>query len=100
MIMLAFFKHPLGVVVRGAGEHLTFGHQLEAGGFDFLLGDVFIHAVQGFGRGDHRVLINVMVPRRLSDEQRRLLDEFEQASSDDTYKPDDGFFDKLKSAFR
>jgi molecular chaperone DnaJ len=56
--------------------------------------------LQGFGRGDHRVLINVMVPRRLTDEQRRLLDEFDQASNDDTYRPDEGFFDKLKSAFR
>ena len=44
--------------------------------------------------------INVMVPRRLTDEQRRLLEEFERASNDDTYRPDEGFFDKLKSAFR
>jgi molecular chaperone DnaJ len=56
--------------------------------------------LQGFGRGDHRVLINVMVPRRLTEEQRRLLDEFEQTSNDDTYRRDEGFFDKLKSAFR
>ena len=34
--------------------------------------------LQGFGRGDHRVLVNVTVPRRLTDEQRRLLEEFEQ----------------------
>ena len=56
--------------------------------------------LQGFGRGEHRVLVNVMVPRRLTDEQRRLLDEFERASTDETYRPDEGFFDKLKSAFR
>jgi molecular chaperone DnaJ len=56
--------------------------------------------LQGFGRGDHRVLVNVMVPRRLNEEQRRLLDEFERATTDDTYRPDEGFFDKLKSAFR
>jgi molecular chaperone DnaJ len=56
--------------------------------------------LQGFGRGDHRVLVNVVVPRRLSDEQRRLLEEFERLSDDDTYRPDEGFFDKLRSAFR
>jgi molecular chaperone DnaJ len=56
--------------------------------------------LQGFGRGDHRVLVNVTVPRRLTDEQRRLLGEFERQSDDDTYRPDEGFFDKLKSAFR
>jgi molecular chaperone DnaJ len=56
--------------------------------------------LQGFGRGDHRVLVNVNVPRRLTDEQRRLLEEFERGSDDDTYRRDEGFFDKLKSAFR
>jgi molecular chaperone DnaJ len=56
--------------------------------------------LQGFGRGDHRVLVNVAVPRNLTDEQRVLLGEFERLSSDETYKHDEGFFDKLKSAFR
>ena len=32
--------------------------------------------LRGFGRGDLRVLVNVVVPRRLTDEQRRLLEEF------------------------
>ena len=56
--------------------------------------------LQGFGRGDHRVLVNVRVPQRVTDEQRRLLEEFERLTTDETYEPDDGFFDKLKSAFR
>ncbi|HET8528848.1 MAG TPA: molecular chaperone DnaJ [Gaiellaceae bacterium] len=56
--------------------------------------------LQGFGRGDHRVLVNVVVPRHLTDEQRRLLEEFEQHSHERTYKPDESFFEKLKSAFR
>jgi molecular chaperone DnaJ len=56
--------------------------------------------LQGFGRGDQRVLVNVSVPRRLSHEQRRLLEEFEAASDESTYRHDEGFFEKLKSAFR
>jgi molecular chaperone DnaJ len=56
--------------------------------------------LQGFGRGDHRVLVNVTVPRRLSDDQRRLLLEFEAASDADTYRHDESFFEKLRSAFR
>jgi molecular chaperone DnaJ len=56
--------------------------------------------LQGFGRGDHRVLVNVAVPRQLNEEQRRLLAEFEQTADDETYRPDEGFFEKLKSAFR
>ena len=56
--------------------------------------------LQGFGRGDHRVLVNVRVPRRLSDEQRSLLQRFEAASDEHTYADDESFFDKLKNAFR
>ena len=56
--------------------------------------------LQGFGRGDHRVLVNVAMPRQLTDEQRRLLREFEQTARDETYRSDEGFFEKLKSAFR
>jgi molecular chaperone DnaJ len=56
--------------------------------------------LQGFGRGDQRVLVNVLVPRHLTEEQRRLLEEFDSHGDEKTYKADEGFFDKLKSAFR
>ena len=56
--------------------------------------------LQGFGRGDHRVLVNVAVPRQLTEEQRQLLAEFERTANDETYRSDEGFFEKLKSAFR
>jgi molecular chaperone DnaJ len=56
--------------------------------------------LQGFGRGNQRVLVNVIVPRHLTDEQRRLLEEFERHSTATTYEAGESFFDKLKSAFR
>ena len=57
--------------------------------------------LQGFGRGDHRVLVNVAVPRKLSEEQRKLLEEFERLSDAQTYDDtDEGFIRKLRSAFR
>ena len=56
--------------------------------------------LQGFGRGDQRVLVNVTVPRRLTEEQRRLLDQFARTADDETYRADEGFFEKLKSVFR
>ena len=56
--------------------------------------------LQGFGRGDHRVLVNVVVPRHLTDEQRRLLADFDAQADAQTYKPDEGFFEKIRSAFR
>jgi molecular chaperone DnaJ len=56
--------------------------------------------LQGFGRGDQRVFVNVAIPRQLDDGQRRLLADFEKTADDETYRPDEGFFEKLKSAFR
>jgi molecular chaperone DnaJ len=56
--------------------------------------------LQGFGRGDQRVLVNVVVPRRLDDEQRRLLERFAETTDDETYRGEEGFFEKLKSVFR
>jgi molecular chaperone DnaJ len=57
-------------------------------------------SLQRSGRGDHRVLVNVAVPRQLTDEQRELLDRFEELSGEDTYKRDEGFFEKLRNAIR
>jgi molecular chaperone DnaJ len=59
-----------------------------------------IPVLGGRGRGDHRVVVNVLVPRKLSDEQRSLLDRFETTVDDGTYAADDGFFRRLRAAFR
>jgi molecular chaperone DnaJ len=56
--------------------------------------------LHGFGRGDERILVSVLVPRQLTDEQRRLLREFDEHSDERTYDKPDSFFGKLKSAFR
>jgi len=59
-----------------------------------------VPVLQGYGRGDLRVVLNVTVPRHLSDEQRELLQRFEDLSTDKNYQPDEGFLDKLRAAFR
>jgi molecular chaperone DnaJ len=51
-------------------------------------------------RGDHRILVNVLMPRRLTSEQRKLLGEFAASTDEETYAAEDGFFQRLKSAFR
>jgi molecular chaperone DnaJ len=56
--------------------------------------------LQGFGRGDHRIVFNVSVPRHLTDEQRRLLTDFEAQSGEHTYRRDGSFLEKLRAAFR
>ncbi len=56
--------------------------------------------LRGFGRGDERVLVSVLVPRNLTDEQRRLLREFDEHADEHTYDKPEGLLGKLKSAFR
>src|SRR3954463_10171637 len=45
--------------------------------------------LQGFGRGDQRVLVNVAVPRRLTEEQREQLRRFGESAGPETYEGDD-----------
>ena len=56
--------------------------------------------LQGRGRGDHRVLVNVGIPAHLTDDQRRLLEEFGRSEHERNYRADGGFFERLRSAFR
>ena len=78
---------------------LEFGPGTQSGEIRVLRGRG-MPVLQGFGRGDERVLVNVLVPRQLTEEQRRLLEEFDRLSGEGTYRTEEGFFDKLKSAFR
>ena len=64
-----------------------------------VLRDRGVPVLNGRGRGDHRLIVNVMLPHRMTDEQRRLLAEFEAAVSEDTYRPDESFFGRIRSAF-
>ena len=55
--------------------------------------------LQGFGRGDHRLLVNVLIPRQLDEEGRRLLEQLDARTGTGAYDVPESFFDKLKSAF-
>ncbi len=60
-------------------------------------------SLHGSRRGDLYVRLDVAVPSRLTDEQRRLLEELDGKIDDDAYARDDedeGFFHRLKSALR
>ncbi|MGN6189160.1 MAG: molecular chaperone DnaJ [Conexibacter sp.] len=49
--------------------------------------------------GDLRVVVNVMIPRRLTSEQRELLERLAGTLTDENLRSDDGVFSKLKRAF-
>ncbi len=53
------------------------------------------------GRGDLKVVVDVMVPTRLTGEQRELLERFEAVSGEETYNGSGGsFFDRLRGVFK
>jgi len=49
--------------------------------------------------GDLRVVVNVQIPRRLSSEQRDLLERLADSMTDDNLREDKGVFAKLRRAF-
>jgi molecular chaperone DnaJ len=51
-------------------------------------------------RGDLRVHVDVRVPTRLTAEQRTQLEQLADALGEEAYRRDDGFFERLRSAFR
>lgn len=57
--------------------------------------------IRGRGRGDIKVVVDVMMPTRLTPEQRELLEKFEQMSGADTYNGGGAsFFERLRGVFR
>jgi molecular chaperone DnaJ len=60
-------------------------------------------ALRGRHKGDLHVVVNVLVPTRLDDEQRKLLRRFAESANGETYpdgKGREGLFDRLRGAFR
>jgi molecular chaperone DnaJ len=56
--------------------------------------------LRGGRRGDLRVVVNVVVPRRLNSKQRKLLEELGETLTEDNLRSDEGVFAKLKRALR
>ena len=65
----------------------------------FRLRDKGVTAVNGRGRGDQYVRVNIEVPKSLSRAQKEKLREFEESLSEKNYNKRQGFFDKLREAF-
>lgn len=62
----------------------------------FRLRNKGIPYVNGRGRGDQYVKVNIEVPRNLTGKQKEALREFEKLTGDKNYEKRKGFFDKLK----
>src|SRR4051795_2710493 len=56
--------------------------------------------LRGRGRGDLRVVVNVVIPRRLSRDQRRLLEALADSITDENMTSDESVFAKLRRSLR
>ncbi len=62
----------------------------------FRLRNKGISYINGRGRGDQYVRVNIEVPTNLSAKQKDALREFDKSTGDKNYNKRKGFFDKLK----
>ena len=95
----AMLGGPLEVsTVLGESRTVDIEPGAQPGGVLRLRGDGMPH-LDSKRRGDLHVHLKVVVPRRLSDEQRRLIAEVAAAGGDGIdQEPQRGFFDRLKRA--
>src|SRR3954454_3861686 len=56
--------------------------------------------LRGRGRGDLRVMVNVVIPRRLTREQRHLLEKLADSITDENLRGDESVFAKLRRSLR
>ncbi len=59
-----------------------------------------IQNVNGRGRGDQYVKVNVEIPRNLTHRQKEILKEFEATTTDENQQQKKSFWDKMKDAFK
>lgn len=66
-------------------------------GKTFRLKGKGIQNLNGYGRGDQYIRVNVVIPTKINDKQKEALKAFAKAMGEDV--DDKGFFDKIKDAF-
>ena len=74
-------------------------HEGTQPGDEFKLTGKGIKRINGTGKGNQYVKINVEIPKNLSKEQKEFLEKFDNATDEKNYKKQKSFFDKLKDMF-
>jgi molecular chaperone DnaJ len=69
-------------------------------GEEILLRAHGMPSLRGRARGDLRIVVNVLIPRRLSREQRQLLQQLADSITDENLRSDESLFAKLRRSLR
>jgi len=78
---------------------VTFADGTQPGDVKVLRGKG-VHHLNGHGRGDQEVHVRVLVPRDLDEQQRKVLQDFDEACGAENYADrDEGVLHKLRNWF-
>ena len=100
MIPISFTQAALGATIKvptlEGEEKLSIPAGTQSGKV-FRLRGKGIPGVNGRGRGDEYISVNVMIPKRLNREQRRLLEQLAQLTPAENKPLDRGFLERFKN---
>lgn len=102
-VPLTFVQAALGDEIQVPTLHGKVQLKIPAGtqtGTRFRLKGKGIPNVRGYGQGDQHIIIKIITPRKLSDKQKQLLREFADISGETLDEHEEGFFSKMKRAFK
>lgn len=98
-IPITFVQAALGAEIQVPTLHGKVSMKIPEGtqsGVNFKLKGSGIPILHGSGKGDQYVKIIVEVPRQLSHEQKKKLEEFAQLTDDKNYKKNASWWEKIK----
>lgn len=100
---ISFVQATLGATLTVPTLHGKVQYDLPEGtqtGTVFRLRGSGIPNVNGKGRGDQYVKVNIEIPKNLTDSQKETLRKFEDSVGDNQYESKRGFFQKMKDLFK
>lgn len=101
-IPISFTKAALGGTVEVPTLEGKVKYEVPEGtqtGTVFRLKNKGIKNLRGTGKGDQYVKVKIQVPKKLSEKQKKMLEEFAKELGENTEGYKKGFFDKMKDAF-
>ncbi|WEV60663.1 molecular chaperone DnaJ [Streptococcaceae bacterium ESL0729] len=99
---ISFVQATLGAELEVPTVHGQAKLKIPAGtqtGTKFRLKGKGAQKLNGSGNGNQTVIVNIVTPKKINDEQRKALEAFAKAGGEDVHPHKEGFFDKLKKGF-
>ena len=100
---ITFVEATLGATVKVPTLYGVVEYDIPDGtqpGTKFRLREKGVPYIRGRGKGDQYVVVNVEIPRNLTNEQKNILKDFANKTEIKNYKSKKSFFDKMKDILK